>query len=36
MKVESFVNIIGADFYAGVPDSQLKSPLRLSRKYLWN
>ena len=20
MKVESFVNIIGADFYAGVPD----------------
>ncbi len=25
MKVESFVNIIGADFYTGVPDSQLKS-----------
>lgn len=25
MKVESFVNIIGADFYAGVPDSQLKA-----------
>lgn len=25
MKVESLVNIIGADFYTGVPDSQLKS-----------
>lgn len=25
MKVESFVNIIGAEFYTGVPDSQLKS-----------
>ncbi len=25
MKVESFVNILGADFYAGVPDSQLKA-----------
>ena len=25
MKVESFVNIIGADFYTGVPDSQLKA-----------
>ncbi|MCR5344719.1 MAG: phosphonopyruvate decarboxylase [Lachnospiraceae bacterium] len=25
MKVESFVNIIGAEFYAGVPDSQLKA-----------
>ena len=25
MKVENFVNIIGADFYTGVPDSQLKA-----------
>jgi len=25
MKVESFVKIIGADFYTGVPDSQLKA-----------
>ena len=25
MKVEEFVNVIGADFYAGVPDSQLKA-----------
>lgn len=25
MKVESFVNIIGSDFYTGVPDSQLKA-----------
>ena len=25
MNVESFVNIIGADFYTGVPDSQLKA-----------
>ncbi len=25
MKVESFVKILGADFYTGVPDSQLKS-----------
>ncbi|MBO4583716.1 MAG: phosphonopyruvate decarboxylase [Clostridia bacterium] len=25
MKVEAFVNIIGADFYTGVPDSQLKA-----------
>ena len=25
MKVESFVNILGADFYTGVPDSQLKA-----------
>jgi len=25
MKVESFVNIIGAEFYTGVPDSQLKA-----------
>ena len=25
MKVENFVNIIGADFYSGVPDSQLKA-----------
>ena len=25
MKVESFVNILGADFYSGVPDSQLKA-----------
>lgn len=25
MKVEKFVEIIGADFYTGVPDSQLKS-----------
>ena len=25
MKVEKFVEIIGADFYAGVPDSQLKA-----------
>ncbi len=24
MKVETFVDILGADFYAGVPDSQLK------------
>ncbi len=24
MKVQSFVNLIGADFYTGVPDSQLK------------
>ena len=24
MKVESFVNILGADFFTGVPDSQLK------------
>ncbi len=24
MKVESFVKILGADFYAGIPDSQLK------------
>ena len=24
MKVEDFVNVIGADFYTGVPDSQLK------------
>ncbi len=25
MKIEEFVNIIGADFYTGVPDSQLKA-----------
>lgn len=25
MKIESFIKIIGADFYAGVPDSQLKA-----------
>lgn len=25
MKAESFVNILGADFYTGVPDSQLKA-----------
>lgn len=25
MKVESFVNILGVDFYTGVPDSQLKA-----------
>ena len=25
MKVEKLVEIIGSDFYAGVPDSQLKS-----------
>jgi phosphonopyruvate decarboxylase len=25
MKVESLVRIIGADFYTGVPDSQLKA-----------
>ena len=25
MKVENFVNILGADFYTGVPDSQLKA-----------
>lgn len=25
MKVEKFVNIIGSDFYTGVPDSQLKA-----------
>ena len=25
MKVESFLNIIGCDFYTGVPDSQLKA-----------
>ena len=25
MKVESLVKIIGADFYTGVPDSQLKA-----------
>lgn len=25
MKVENFVNIIGSDFYTGVPDSQLKA-----------
>ncbi len=25
MKVEAFVNILGADFYTGVPDSQLKA-----------
>lgn len=25
MKVESFIKIIGADFYTGVPDSQLKA-----------
>lgn len=25
MKVQSFVEILGADFYAGVPDSQLKA-----------
>lgn len=25
MKVENFVNIIGTDFYTGVPDSQLKA-----------
>ena len=25
MKVESFVDILGADFYTGVPDSQLKA-----------
>ncbi len=25
MKVESFVKIVGADFYTGVPDSQLKA-----------
>ncbi|MBE6864705.1 MAG: phosphonopyruvate decarboxylase [Ruminococcus flavefaciens] len=25
MRVENFVNIIGADFYTGVPDSQLKA-----------
>lgn len=25
MKIENFVNILGADFYTGVPDSQLKA-----------
>lgn len=25
MKVEEFVNVLGADFYTGVPDSQLKA-----------
>ena len=25
MKVEKFVQILGADFYTGVPDSQLKA-----------
>ncbi len=25
MKVEKFAEIIGADFYTGVPDSQLKA-----------
>lgn len=25
MKVENFINVVGADFYTGVPDSQLKS-----------
>lgn len=25
MKVESFVQILGSDFYTGVPDSQLKA-----------
>ncbi|MBQ6624013.1 MAG: phosphonopyruvate decarboxylase, partial [Mogibacterium sp.] len=25
MKIETFVKILGADFYAGVPDSQLKA-----------
>ena len=25
MKVEKFVDILGADFYTGVPDSQLKA-----------
>ena len=25
MKVESFVRCLGADFYTGVPDSQLKA-----------
>lgn len=25
MKVENLVNIIGADFYTGVPDSQLRA-----------
>ena len=25
MKVEKFVEILGADFYTGVPDSQLKA-----------
>ena len=25
MKIEKFVEIIGADFYTGVPDSQLKT-----------
>ena len=25
MKVENLVKIIGADFYTGVPDSQLKA-----------
>ena len=24
MKIESFINILGADFYTGVPDSLLK------------
>lgn len=24
MQVQNFVNILGADFYTGVPDSQLK------------
>ena len=25
MKVERFIEIIGSDFYTGVPDSQLKA-----------
>ena len=25
MKIEDFVGILGADFYTGVPDSQLKA-----------
>ena len=25
MKVESFVNVLGVEFYTGVPDSQLKA-----------
>ena len=24
MKIEDFVRVLGADFYTGVPDSQLK------------
>ncbi len=34
MKVESFVKILGADFYTGVPDSQLKALCNyLMREY---